>query len=223
VLLPNAAHGSLVLPALSDEGRYVWPPDDRRPTMRTYTVRRFDAEADELDIDFVLHGEHGVASAWAARTRPGDEAGVIGPGGRTVADADWYLLAGDQTALPAISVLLESLPRTARGHAYIEIPDPGEKQRLTGPPRLDVTWLQADGHAPAGETPLVRAVRHSEWPSGDRVFAWASGESAMVRTLRRHLTTDRGTQRGSRLVIGYWKHGLRETAYHDRHHNDRED
>ncbi len=131
VFLPRPGQDRPVLPNLGPKGP-VWPPPDQRPITRTYTVRRFDAMAGELDIDFVLHDDAGPASGWAARAKPGDFIGIAGPGGpdRAVMDADWHLLAGDLSALPAIAATLESLPAAARGFAFIEVPDGRDEQPI---------------------------------------------------------------------------------------------
>lgn len=102
-------------PTLSPDGRLLWPPVETRPVMRTYSVRKFDKEAGEMHVDFVLHGDRGIASGWAMRAQPGDPVGVWGPGCVTTQNIDWYLLAGDHTALPAIAFILENLPETAKG------------------------------------------------------------------------------------------------------------
>lgn len=92
-------------------------PSEQRPTVRTYTVRSADPERRELAIDFVVHGEHGVAAPWAASATPGQRAYLMGPSGAYAPDpaADWHLFAGDEAAVPAISAALEALPPNAIG------------------------------------------------------------------------------------------------------------
>jgi NADPH-dependent ferric siderophore reductase len=223
VFVPRPDQQRPVLPELDhDTGRYRWPEPHERPTMRTYSVRRYDEGSAELDVDFVLHGKHGVASAWARQARPGDFLGVLGPGGKTCRSADWYLLAGDETALPAISALLERLPATARGQAFIEVAAAAEQQDIACPPGIRLTWLHRDGLPPGGAGLLSDAVRATELPHDQDVSAWVSGESAMVRDIRRHLRHDRGLDPNSVLAIGYWKRGMAEPDYHDQHNHDRE-
>ncbi len=221
VFVPRRDQVRPVLPELDrDTGRYLWPAPEERPTMRTYTVRRYDSERGELDVDFVLHG--GVASSWARQAHAGDFLGVLGPGGKNCRNADWYLLVGDETALPAISALLERLPATARGRAFIEVADATEQQDLVGPPGLGVTWLHRDG-VPAGHSELLGStVRMLDLPPEADISAWVSGESTMVRGIRRHLRNERGLDADSVLAIGYWKRGLIETEYHDRYNHDRD-
>ena len=173
-----------------------------RPTIRTYTVRRFDATAGELDVDFVLHEGHGPAAAWAREARAGAWVGVSEPGGRYVVDpeADFHLVIGDESALPAVATVLAALPGGVPAVAYLEVADAGEEQELPGGTR--VHWIHR-GDQPAGE-PLADAVRVASLPAG-RGQAWLAGESACVRDLRRHLLDDRGFDRRAVYATGYWR------------------
>ncbi|WP_437663841.1 siderophore-interacting protein [Sorangium sp. So ce1182] len=217
VFLPREDQESPELPALGPDGP-IWPPAPRRPITRTYSVRRYDARAGELDVDFVLHGDDGPASRWARRAAPGGRIGVAGPSGPDpmLGPADWYLLAGDLAALPAIGALLEALPATARGHAVVAVPDEADVQQLERPPQVALTWLPLGGkHAPGPE--LEEAVRTLTWPSG-RVFAWVAGESASVRALRDHLRGERGLGRDAMYAVPYWRASRSEEAYHEERH-----
>jgi NADPH-dependent ferric siderophore reductase len=183
-------------------GGPVWPAGEQRPTIRTYTVRRFDPTSAELDVDFVLHDGHGPAAAWARDARPGAWVGVSEPGGRYVTDpaADFHLVIGDESALPAVATVLAALPTAVPALAYLEVADPGEEQPLPGQAALH--WVhRAD--RPPGE-PLTDAVRAAVLPDG-RGQAWLSGESACVRDLRRHLLDDRGFDRRAVYATGYWR------------------
>ncbi|SEG92224.1 NADPH-dependent ferric siderophore reductase, contains FAD-binding and SIP domains [Saccharopolyspora kobensis] len=223
VFVPQQGQQRPVLPELDDEtGRYRWPELHERPTMRTYTVRRYDEARGELDVDFVMHGAHGVASNWARNARPGDHLGVMGPGGKTCRAADYYLLVGDETALPAISSIVEGLPPTARGQVLVEIGDAAEQQHVQCPPDLEWTWLHREGVAAGRSQLLVDAVQQLDVPVDVDVSAWVAGESGIVRGIRRHLRNDRGMDAKSVLAIGYWKYGLAETEYHDKHNHDRD-
>lgn len=183
-------------------GGPVWPAGEARPAIRTYTVRRFDAAAGELDVDFVLHAGHGPAAAWAREARPGAWVGVSEPGGRYEPDpsVDFHVLIGDETALPAVATVLDALgpDGTARAMTFIEVADPDEEQELG----CSVTWVHRDGRRP-GE-PLVDAVRAAVFPAG-RGQAWLSGESGCVRDLRRHLIEERGIDRRLVYATGYWR------------------
>ena len=171
-------------------------------------------------MDFVLHEHGGPASNWAKRARIGSEIGVGGPGGRTVEAADFYVLAADHSALPAVSRILESLPRSAKGCAFLEVPDPGEQQSIDAPPGVTINWLY-HGATPAGETTLLQdAIRRMPCPSGDP-FVWVGAETGTTRAIRAYIKSERAMDRRRFLAIGYWKRGLSETDYHDQHDHDR--
>jgi NADPH-dependent ferric siderophore reductase len=213
VFLPRPGQDRPVLPKLGPKGP-VWPPPEQRPITRTYTVRRFDATAGELDIDFVLHDDAGPASGWAARAKPGDFIGIAGPGGpdRAVMDADWHLLAGDLSALPAIAATLESLPAAARGFAFIEVPDGRDEQPIETRADIAIRWLHSNGG-----TVLEGAVRGVPWPDGT-VSATIAGESGAVVAIRDYLRRERGLGRDAIYAVPYWKASLSEEGYHDERH-----
>lgn len=183
-------------------GGPVWPAGEPRPAIRTYTVRRFDAEAGELDVDFVLHAGHGPAAAWARAAAPGAWVGVSEPGGRYVPDpaAAFHVVIGDESALPAVATVLEALPPGAPAIAFLEVADAEEEQPLPG--SAQIHWVHR-GDREAG-TALVEAVRDAELPAG-RGQAWLAGESAAVRDLRKHLLDDRKLDRRAVYATGYWR------------------
>ena len=182
-------------------GGPVWPTGEARPTIRTYTVRRFDPAAVELDVDFVLHDGYGPAAAWAQGAEPGAWVGVSEPGGRWEPDpaADFHVVVGDESALPAVATVLQALPK-ARVLAFLEVADAAEEQDLPG--FAQVTWVHR-GTAPAGE-PLVAAVEGAELPAGTGQ-AWVAGESAAVKEIRAHLLGSRGFDRRAVYATGYWR------------------
>ncbi|MGV9689818.1 siderophore-interacting protein [Streptomyces sp. NPDC003444] len=187
-------------------------PREQWPTTRTYTVRAWDPERRELTIDFVVHGDEGLAGPWAARAEAGDTVRFLGPGGGYAPDeaADWHLLAGDESALPAIAAALERLPAGARAHAFVEIADAAEEQKLETAAGIDVTWLHR-GDRPVGEL-LVEAVRALDFPAGD-VHAFVHGEAGFVKDLRRHLRLDREVPRERLSISGYWRLGKSDEAW----------
>ncbi|MGW4724626.1 siderophore-interacting protein [Streptomyces sp. NPDC004291] len=187
-------------------------PREQWPTTRTYTVRAWDPERRELTIDFVVHGDEGLAGPWAARAEAGDTVRFLGPGGGYAPDesADWHLLAGDESALPAIAAALERLPAGARAHAFVEIADAAEEQKLETAAGIDVTWLHR-GDRPVGEA-LVEAVRALDFPAGD-VHAFVHGEAGFVKDLRRHLRLDREVPRERLSISGYWRLGKSDEAW----------
>lgn len=183
-------------------GGPLWPTGEARPAIRTYTVRRFDPAAGELDVDFVLHEGHGPAAAWARDARPGSWVAVSEPGGRYEPDpaAEFHVVIGDETALPAVATVLDALPGGVPAVAFLEVSDAGEEQRLPG--AAQIRWVHRDDR-PAG-VPLAETVRAAQFPPGDGQ-AWLSGESACVKELRAHLLTDRGLDRRRVYATGYWK------------------
>ncbi len=180
-------------------------PDGRRPAIRTFTPLRCDPEAGQLDLEIVVHGD-GVASMWAEGVEEGGAAAVSGPArGYTVdRQAPSYLLAGDETAIPAISQLLENLPRDTDVHVRVEVAQPEARVELPEHPGAEVEWLEATGGVPPGDA-LVQAVVGTEWPADAKL--WVAGEAAAVQRIRRHLFQERGLPRTQASVRGYWKHG----------------
>ncbi|MFD7287758.1 siderophore-interacting protein [Streptomyces sp. NPDC059863] len=195
-------------------GAFQAIPEAERPWTRSYTVRSHDPLRATIDIDFVLHGEGdgacaGPATSWARGAAPGDVLGMFGPSAYfatpvPLGTTDWLLLAGDETALPAISTLVEALPEGARAVVYVEVVDAAEEQRFETAGEVTVHWLHRGG-APAGRGgPLVAAVRAAEFPAGS-VLAWLAGEAGAVRALRRHLVAERGLDKRSVHFSGYWR------------------
>ena len=203
-----------VLPAAEDwYGAYQALPAEVRPVMRTYTVRSQDPRTGRVDVEFILHGDSGPASAWASAARPGDLLGIIAATGEddgaqarpyAPGDADWQLLVGDATALPAIASILEQLPADACARVFVQVPSPEDIRELATPGAdVHITWL-------TGADP-VAALRAAELPAG-RPYAWVAGEAAMVRALRRHLVADRGLEARAHYFGGYWRAGVAEDA-----------
>jgi NADPH-dependent ferric siderophore reductase len=189
-------------------------PREQWPHTRTYTVRWVDTAAGELAIDFVVHGDEGLAGPWAAEAKPGDSLIFTGPGGgyNPDPDADWYLLAADEAALPAVAAVVESLPAHARGLAFLEVGSEADVQEIAAPAGLELVWLQR-GDVPAGESSqLVDAVRNAAWPDG-RVNVFAHGERGYMKGLREVLFRERGLDRSQVSLSGYWAKGRVEDVF----------
>ncbi|MYQ99856.1 MULTISPECIES: siderophore-interacting protein [unclassified Streptomyces] len=198
--------GSLRLPE-PDGDLLKWPRP--APTSREYTVRRYDPEAGEIDIDIAPH-EGGLASDWAQRVRPGAVLHVAGPPGGLIVPPvyDRYLLVGDITALPAIARWLEELPRDAKGWAFIEVADAAEQIELSAPAAVEVRWLHR-GDRPAGTgDALERAVTAVPVAKGERLYAWIAGEAGQIKPLRRWVRDELRLDRGDYEITGYWKRGI---------------
>jgi NADPH-dependent ferric siderophore reductase len=207
--LPRTEDGRVDVDAVRDS-----VPAEHAPRMRSYTVRAFDPAERALTLDFVVHGDAGVAGPWAASVRPGDELLLMGPGGAYSPDprASFHLLAGDTSALPAVAVVLERLPEDARGHAFVEVAGPDDRVPLTAPPGVEVTWVH-QGEDPPGAG-LVDAVRDMPWPGGD-VHAFVHGEAGAVKDLRRYLRIDRGLGLDSLSISGYWRLGVDDEGWRE--------
>jgi NADPH-dependent ferric siderophore reductase len=203
LLLPTPGADELVMPAWT--GNEFLLPGGRRPTIRTFTPWRVDPDALELDLGIVVHGT-GAASEWAARAQRGDTGAISGPGRGYAIDRDApaFLVAGDETAIPAISQLLVDLPAERPVQVHVEAGHPDARVPLPEHPRATVEWRDLRPGAPSGEA-LIDAVETADLDPGTKV--WVAGEAAAVWRIRRHLFEDRGLARSQAAVRGYWKHG----------------
>lgn len=189
--------------------KLIFPvPGQERPLLRTYTVR--DHRDEGIDIDFALHGDGGgPACRWARTCQPGDRIDIAGPGPKKLVDndADWIVMVGDMTALPAISVNLEQLPAHACGHAIIEISDAADQQDLPVPDNIALQWVV--NPTPGQATPLVDAVASLDWPDA-RHSIWCACEFNSMLALRKHFRDQRGVAREHMYISSYWIHGCDE-------------
>lgn len=223
-------------------------PAGRRNPIRTYTVRAARPELSEVDVDLVLHGDGGPATRWARRVRPGDRLVIVGPDAGFEGEhggvefrppvAAKLLLAGDETAVPAISSILERLPVTARGRVLLEVPEAEDVQPVAAPPGVAVHWLARGGHPHGARLVPAVSAAAAELMSGPSVgvsvpelnldeellwevpssvlpvplYAWLAGEAGVIRTLRRHLVAERGLDRRAVAFMGYWRLGRADPA-----------
>ena len=187
-------------------------PVEHWPRLRAYTVRAWDAAAGELTVDVVHHGDEGLAGPWAAALRPGDRVLFTGPGGAYAPDpaADWHLLVGDESALPAIAAALERLPAGAPAKVFVEVAGAADELPLTSPGAVELRWLHRAGR-PVGQA-LVAAVRALDFPPG-AVHAFVHGEAGFVKELRRLLRVERGVPRHALSISGYWRRGLDDEGW----------
>jgi NADPH-dependent ferric siderophore reductase len=197
-------------------------PEEHRPVVRTYTIRHADPDRREITVDFVVHGEHGVAGPWAASVQPGDPAYLMGPSGAYSPDpdADWHLLAGDEAGLPALSAALEALPPNAVGQAFIEVSGPDDEVPLSAPDGVEVRWIYRGGRADlvpeeaAGDNaPLIAAVKESAWlPGQAQVFIHGEAQ-AVMHNLRSYIRKERGVDAKWASISGYWRRGRTEETF----------
>jgi NADPH-dependent ferric siderophore reductase len=192
-------------------------PREAWPIVRTYTVRSLDHDAGEMAIDFVVHGDLGVAGPWALAAEPGDVLVFMGPGGAysPSPEADAHVLVGDEAALPAIAAALERIAPGVPVHAYVQVDGPDDETALATDADLTLRWLHRD----AGED-LVATVRAADWPAGT-VHAFVHGETGDVKALRRHLLDERGLDRDRLSISGYWRRGADEDTFQAEKRADR--
>ena len=211
VFLPAPGQDEPLLPEFLPEGQAI--PDDARPSVRTYTPRRFDAATGTLEIQFVLHGA-GPASDWAERASAGDKLAVAGPGGRFVLDptAEHWWIAGDESAIPAIGTLLEALPDSVTAEVHIEVADADDELEFSSPAKTAITWHHR--RAPdAWGVELDEAARDAVLEEGAKV--WVACEAAAMRGIRRYFLTERRLPASSLVTRGYWRLGEANHPDHD--------
>jgi NADPH-dependent ferric siderophore reductase len=216
VNFPTYGESKVVLPAWGAEGP-ILSEGQQRPVNRTYTPRRWEPAAKELTVDFLLHDE-GPGSAWAQQAQPGQVVAVSNqPGGayKVENEADWYLIGGDEAALPAIGTLLESLPASCFAHVFVEVADADEELTLESSARFQVTWLHHDRAIGQVGRKLEQALRQFSFLEGSgRV--WIGCEAGVMRDIRRHLLNERGMDRAHAHTQGYWKSGAVNHPDNDR-------
>lgn len=197
-------------PELDDHGRILWPGNGVLPS-RIFTIRRIDAAAGRLDIDFVLHDGAGPGAAWARDAAPGDIVGILGPAANGPKPAGWYLLAGDETGLPGIARILEGLPAEAAGVALIEVADAAEEQAIAAPPGVQIRWLHRGAAAPGTTTLLADALRQVAVPAdhGD-IFAWIGAEYTAFRAMHAFLRAEASIPANRMIAFSHWRRGMSE-------------
>lgn len=213
-------HAGRTRPCLPEDRAYPAVREmrnDVRPVMRTYTLRAHRPERAEVDVDFVLHGAGGPGSAFACHARPGDEIAIGAPGAqsphpvRVGVEYDLTrlgrdtLIIGDETALPAIGSIVETLPRGVRALVYAEVPHPGDALAFTTSAEVGARWFAHHGRVRARRHRLLEAIRSV--PLDDHCYVWVAGESGMVRAVRRMLVRRRAFPVERITFMGYWKLG----------------
>ncbi len=190
LLLPSPPGRGLVIPTWT--GNEFLLPDGQRPVIRTFTPLGSEFE---LAFDIVIH-DGGIASEWVSVAERGDPAAVSGPGRGFVVDpeVDRYVLAGDESAIPAIRQLLDALAPATAVTVFLDA-RPGARQELSRHPNASVEWSVS----------LLRAIRDQEITP--RSHVWAAGEAAAMQAIRRHLFEERSIPRRQATIRGYWKHG----------------
>jgi NADPH-dependent ferric siderophore reductase len=188
-------------------------PADEQPARRRYTVRTWEPASARLTVDFVVHGDSGVAGPWAAAARPGDVLVFTGPSGgyRPSPDADWHLLVGDESALPAIATSLDALTPGARAVVRVVCDGPDHEIPLDSPADVDLVWLHRQGDERDGSL-LLSAVEALDFGDGTP-FGFVHGEADEIRGVRRHLLNDRGLTRQHLSCSPYWRRTMTDEAW----------
>lgn len=211
LFFPDPQTGELTVPEIGPKG-FAREPGGPELIFRDYTVLSIDREIPELAVDFVLH-DHGVAGRWAGQAEPGAQLGVLGPRGSVHYPADyaWYLIGGDETALPAIARWIAELPATARVTAVISIASEEERQSLAGEADHDIRWVVRDLVAPDAWQQAIRAVA---LPADDDYYVWLAGEAGTLAPVRRYFRDEVGLPRDRYSIDGYWKQGVVNLDHH---------
>jgi NADPH-dependent ferric siderophore reductase len=231
---PNMLRVTVGGPGLADfpedqDGAYIKlrmteppPESEEKPLIRTYTVRGFDANTCELDIDFVLHDIDGLAADWARDCQPGDTIRMMGPGPKKLVDytADWFLLVGDMSALPAIGANIEGMSDDARGVAILEIIDVADKQDIQFPKELEVHWIE-NPHPETANTLLLDAVKSLDWREG-RPSVWIAGEFTTALAIRAYVKNEIGIGREQLYASSYWQIGQTEDGHRISKQNEKD-
>lgn len=208
---PEQSEGAYIKLLFNQDG-------SEKPVMRTYTVALQRSEANEIDVDFVLHASDdssgdGIAGPWSMSAKPGDEIAISGPGPAKFINtqAQGFILAADMTALPALMANLKRLPVEAVGQVFIEVLSEEDKQDLEKPAKVEIHWI-INGHPGSDQTPLFHALQQAALPTGT-LSAWVACEFKTMKKIRLHLKNDRGVEKSHLYISSYWKRGDTEEQH----------
>src|SRR5690606_22624821 len=203
------ANNKIFLPSNVDNQIYF---DQKKSIRRTYTHRGIDLDKKEMIIDFVAHGDSGPASAWAIQAKPGDKLGVAMKNKTSdlYPKADWYLLVGDATGIPVLATILERLPPSAKGIAFIEVLNKEEEIPLSTSADIQINWVY--NNAPGEKFPLVAAVQNAMLPDHNKMscFGYVATEFTTTKELRHYLRKEKGWKKEELYAYAYWKYGKSE-------------
>lgn len=201
-------------PADQESGyvKFLFPQPEGRPLMRTYTVR--NQRDDAIDVDFAIHDAKGPASSWAVNAKVGDKILVGGPGPKRLIaqEADWFLISGDMTALPAISVNLLLLPKNAKGYIVIEVVDEADIQPLVHPENMTLLWVVKTPSGNAEVNPLLHQIK-ALTPLEGRLSVWVACEFNIMRSIRKYLKNTFNLPKQNLYTSSYWKLGVSEDEH----------
>ncbi|MFG2984637.1 siderophore-interacting protein [Streptomyces sp. NPDC048258] len=224
LFLPTGDQEHTVLPSTDEDtwfGAWRGMPDEERPVMRSYTVReqrRTPEGVDEVDIDFVLHGDSSPASRWAGRAVTGRRIMAIGPAveeNKSVrfqppAGSDAIWMYADETALPAAAAILDRLPAGTRVRAWLEVPHEDDRLPLDTLAEADITWIVRGSAGRERTEQLLSVLRADDPAPAEAPYVWLAGESGTIRAVRRHFVQERSVDRRAVRFTGYWRLGASE-------------
>lgn len=222
VFLGGAGFGNFAPSEFSDSYVKIEFGNAENSVLRTYTIRSYDAVAREIAIDFVVHGDVGVAGPWAASVEPGAQITIRGPGGAfsPAADADWHLFVGDESAIPAIAASVARLSPAATGYVVIEVAGVDDEIKMDIPNGVVVRWVhrgassESAGEEISGDnSPVIAVVKELEWlPGRPSVFIHGEAQTVM-HNLRPYIRKERGVPAASASISGYWRRGRTEEGF----------
>ncbi|NEP55639.1 MAG: siderophore-interacting protein [Symploca sp. SIO2G7] len=200
----------------SDNGQAISDKSqaEEKRLMRTYTIRSFSREKNELAIEFSLHGDKsGPASTWAASTKPGNKILMGGPGPTKLVknESDWFLLAGDMSGMPALCCNLEQLPEKAQGYAVIEVVSESDKQTLKVPDGIAIKWI-INNHPGENSNALLNGIKSLPWKDGNP-YVWVACEFNSMRKIRDYLKNSRSIEKDNIYISSYWKFNRTEEQH----------
>lgn len=215
IFLPHPGQKKPTLPTMTENG-LVWPTGEPKPIARSYTVRYIRPEQQEIDIEFVLHGDHGPASLFAQNVQIGDAISLSQPRPINTAFTLHNYLVGDNTAFPAIAAQLETRAKDSNGHVFLYAKDDSAKIDLIKPDNMTIHWFIGERKQQYAE--LIATFKQFVLPQ-DHVYFWLAGENDLVVELRNYLRKERQYDRTCISAVPYWREGVKEEDYHNiRHH-----
>lgn len=220
LMLPQPGQLEPTLPEMTDKGP-KWADPQQKPILRTFSIRDLRREQHEIDIDVAMHGDIGPASRFALEAKPGDKVAISLPGGPhpMLKPAQHYYMAGDLTAVPALSAMLEEMPADSQGYIAIQVTDERDIQDLPHPAGVEVRWFVG---TPDNHQTLIDSVIAQPLVS-DNSYFWLAGEEQIVVGLRKHVRRNLDVDRKKVYAVPYWRYGKNEEAYHQQRHDVMDD
>lgn len=217
IAIPLTGLDEVHFPTLDENRQWVYPPKEIAPSVRTYTHRGIDPEKNILIIDFVDHEDGGPASKWARTSEAGAKLGIMM---RTepkelYPEAEWYLFAGDATAIPVLGAMLETLPETAKGVCIIEVHGKEDEQILKTKADIEFIWLH--NATPHISSEMADTVKNIAIPETTK-FGYIAAEFSSVKEIRAYLRKEKNWPAKELNAYSYWKAGVAENeSEKDRH------